>query len=154
MKTLEVVRYKQRLDQLFSQIGSLPLDPELRSHWARYLCVMVSGFLEVSVRAIYRNYSRGKSAPTVSNPVESRLESFQSPKMNAIISLARDFSPVWAEELDGLTQGEHKEAVDSIVANRHLIAHGADTGLTFHRIEAWYRSAVEVVEVVEAQCES
>ncbi len=31
----------------------------LRAHWARYLCVVVSGFLEVSVRAAFEKYVEG-----------------------------------------------------------------------------------------------
>ena len=55
MRLLELHRRKQHLDHLFGEARALP-DPELKSHWARYLCVLVSGFVETSVLALYREY--------------------------------------------------------------------------------------------------
>ena len=46
MKNIEVIRYQQRLDDLFKKIVAFAEDIELQSHWARYLCILVSGFLE------------------------------------------------------------------------------------------------------------
>jgi hypothetical protein len=124
MKCLEVVRHKQRLDKLFDQIRAFSGDLELQSHWARYLCVLVSGFLETSIRAIYGEYATKKAHQYIVNFVESRLKSFQNPNMEQILQIASLFSPEWRARLELDTEGELKDAVDSIVANRNLIAHG------------------------------
>ena len=50
MKNKKVVSHKQRLDALFDKVKALDSEPELISHWSRYLCVLVSGFIEASVR--------------------------------------------------------------------------------------------------------
>ena len=102
------VRYQQRLDDLFKKIVAFAEDIELQSHWARYLCILVSGFLETSVRAIYSQYANTKAAPYVAHYVDSQLQSFQNPNMERILQLARSFSPEWEEHLRSVTQGEPK----------------------------------------------
>jgi len=151
MKNIEIVRYQQRLDDLFEKVKDIP-DFELQSHWARYLCVLVSGYLETSVRAIYSEYSNKRANRNVANYVSSGLERFQSPKMGNILDLTRAFSLQWAEELENVTEGELKESVDSIVANRHNIAHGRDSGISYARIREYYQNAIKVIELIEKQC--
>jgi hypothetical protein len=151
MKNIEIVRYQQRLDALFEK-GKDISDLELQSHWARYLCILVSGYLETSVRAIYGEYTSKRADENVANYVSSRLGSFQSPKMGNILELTRAFSRQWAEELENATEGELKESVDSIVANRHNIAHGRDVGISYVTIREYYQNAVKVVELIEDQC--
>ena len=151
MKNIEVVRYQQRLDVLFEKVKDIS-DLELQSHWARYLCILVSGYLETSVRAIYSEYTSKRADENVANYVSSRLGSFQSPRMGNILELTRAFSLQWAEELENATEGELKESVDSIVANRHNIAHGRDVGISYVTIREYYQNAVKVIELIEDQC--
>ena len=151
MRNIEIVRRQQRLDDLFEKVKGVS-DLELQSHWARYLCVLVSGYLETSVRAIYSEYSSKRADGNVANYVSSRLERFQSPRMGNILELTRAFSRQWAEELENATEGELKESVDSIVANRHNIAHGRDSGISYARIRENYQNAIKVIEFIEKQC--
>lgn len=149
MKTLEAVRYKQRLDDLFAQISAFSEDLELQSQWARYLCILVSGFLEVSICAIYNQLARRCASPSVANFVECRLGDFQNPRMGKIIELTKAFNPQWASDLEAKTEGEIKDAVNSIVANRNQIAHGKDVGITYIRIKNYYKNAIAVVDLIE-----
>lgn len=151
MKNIEIVRYQQRLDALFEKVEDIS-DIELQSHWARYLCILVSGYLETSVRTIYGEYTSKRADKNVANYVSSKLGSFQSPKMGNILELTRAFSRQWAEELEIATEGELKESVDSIVANRHNIAHGRDVGVSYVTIREYYQNAVKVIELIEDQC--
>lgn len=154
MKTLEAVRYKQRLDNLFKQISAFSGNIELQSQWARYLCILVSGFLETAICAIYGEFARKTASPYVANFVKCELDSFQNPKMGKILELTRAFNPLWADELETATEGELKDAVDSIVANRNQIAHGRDVGITYTRIKNYYEDAIKVVDLVEKMCGS
>jgi hypothetical protein len=45
-----------------------------------------------------------------------------------------------------------RDAIDSTVATRHLIAHGESTGITFATVESRYKRIVEAIEVIEAAC--
>lgn len=149
---IEVVRYRDRLDNLFKQISNFSGDIELQAHWARYLCILVSGFLEISVKATFGDYAKTKAAPYVANYVESRLSGIQNPNMGRIIQLTKSFSDQWAEQLELSTEGKLKYAIDSIIANRNSIAHGGTVGITYARIQDYYQSAIKVIELIDEQC--
>jgi len=152
MKNIEIVRYQQRLDRLFKQIADFSENIKLQSDWAKYLCVLVSGYLETSVRLTYSQYAKEKAAPYVANFVEGKLKRFQNPNMANILELTRLFSPEWEKSLKKITEGELKDAVDSIVINRHKIAHGESVGITYIRIKNYYKNAIKVVEIINNQC--
>ena len=130
----------------------MPDNVELQSHWARYLCILTSAFLELALRELYGHYARQRSAPFVANYVERNLGYVQNPSMDRILTLAGSFSPEWASKLKDQTEGELKDAVDSVVANRNRIAHGEDVGITYARVADYYRRVVRVIEIVEEQC--
>ena len=150
MKNRDVAHYQQRLDNLFEKVKDIE-DFELQSHWARYLCILVSGYLETSIRAIYSEYSSKRADRNVANYVSSRLGRTWTPKMENILMLIGAFSRQWEVELRSATE-ELKESVDAIVANRNNIAHGKDTGISYRRICDYYKDAIKVVELIEGQC--
>lgn len=126
----------------------------MQSHWARYLCIRVSGFLEVAVSIIYKKYAKDKAHPFVVNYVEKQLSSFQNPKMEKILNITRSFNPKWAEELELELENnsEIKDSIDSIVDVRNKIAHGENVGITYIRIKRYYEVALKLMEFLEQQC--
>jgi len=72
--------------------------------------------------------------------------------MGKIADLTRAFNAGWANELDSKTAGKLRDAVDSIVANRHQIAHGRDVGITYASIKNYYEDAIRVVEIIQEIC--
>jgi len=109
--------------------------------------------LEKAVQLILGDYAKSKSAPNVSNYVESQLRWFQSAKMENILSLVQAFSPIWRQELENECDDQVKDAIDSIVANRHLIAHGENVGISLGTISAYYRGAVRFIEILDSKCQ-
>ncbi len=148
----DVVRSKQRLDNLFSKVSSLNYDPELQSHWARYLCVLVSGHLETSIKAIYIDYAKTKSGPAVANYVASSLQNLYNPNMNRLLNLASSFNPTWGEILKSQTEGQLADQVNTVVNNRNVIAHGGAQGLSFVRMKEYYESVLKVLEIIDKLC--
>jgi len=148
----EIISNKQELDHLFKKITAFSEDTYLQSHWARYLCILVSGFLETSVRIIYREYAKSKATPQVANFVEGKLKDFQNPKMDKIFQLTGLFSKEWENDLRRDTEGALKDAVDSIANNRNNIAHGGSVGISYSQIKSYYDRAIKVIELIENQC--
>jgi len=148
----EVLSYKQRLDYLISKVDAFTGDEELQAHLAKYLCIMVSGFLENSLRAIYGEYAVKKSHPNVANYVDSQLDGFQNPNMEKILTLAGSFCPEWRTELERVTKDDIKASVDGLVANRHVIAHGGSIGITIGRMKRQYGHVVKLIGIVQRQC--
>ena len=152
MRNREANQHKDRLDDLFKQVSEVS-DINLQGHWARYLCVLVSGFIEVSIRAILTEYVKNKSAPSVANYVVRGLDRFQNPNMERILQTLGTFNPAWADEISKLTEGELKDAVDSVIANRNNIAHGGNLSIRYRTIASYYDNAVKVIEIIEEQCD-
>jgi len=148
---LEIHQQKQRLDELFKAAGSFS-DAEMQSHWSRYLCVLVSGFLENSVELCLSEYSRRVTNVVVSNFVSAKLRGFQNPKMSAILELFGSFNPDWRTQLDLATQGQLSDSVNSIVGNRHKIAHGESVSLSMSSLAAYYKDAVKVIDLLQRTC--
>jgi len=148
----EIISYETKLNNLFKLYPKISTDTLIQSHWARYLCVLSAGYLEISVRAIFKAYAKQHAHPNIVKYVEIKLKKFQSAKMNNIIDLARTFDQAWALFLEKEKNGELEAAVNSIVDNRHNIAHGKDTGVSFAYINEWYKKAVKLIEIIETMC--
>ena len=150
MSLPEITSQRQRLDDLFDKAKGL--DPEVQAHWSRYLCVLISGFLENCVRLTYAEYVINRSEASVANFVERNLRRFQNPRMNLIIETAGMFSDDWREQLELQTEGQLETSVNSIVANRHQIAHGKSVQLTLQLLSQYYGDALKVVSLLRRQC--
>lgn len=153
MRNIDIVRREQRLDSLFATAGRVARNPELQSHWARYLCILVSGFLEASIRTIFARYASERAHPQVTSFVTAQLGFLQNPKMGKILELVGKFSADWKEQLEAETDGEIKAAVNSIVTNRNKIAHGEDVSLGLVGLQGYYKSAKKLVRLIEQQCD-
>src|SRR5438046_402692 len=108
MKTLELVRQKQRLDALFEKVQSLDSDPELQSHWARYLCVLVSGFIEVFVRKVMSDHAEARSDVRIANFVEREVRYLQDAKISKILEWVERFDAQWKDDLEKKLDDRHK----------------------------------------------
>lgn len=83
--------------------------------------------------------------------MKSQLEKFQSPGPDNITQLLNAFDPNVGDRLEILWAGEIKDAIGSIVGNRHLIAHGRDTTLTLNRVSEWFKSARKFITFLERE---
>jgi len=150
MSLLEITSQSQRIDDLF--IKAKTLDPEVQSHWSRYLCVLISGFLENAVRLTFSEYTRSRADATVATFVDRKLQDFQNPRMNLILDMAGFFNDDWKKALKIQTEGQLETSVNSIVLNRHQIVHGKSIPLTLHNLIQYYADAVKVVGLLRQQC--
>ena len=122
------------------------------SHWARYLCVLTSGYVEVSLRATLADYVRTRARPEILNYVESQLERITNLNEERVYQLLTAFRPQWDEVFRRLRSDEQKDALDSVVANRNQLAHGASVGLTLARMTDYYRQITSVVDLIGRKC--
>lgn len=154
MKIISLVRQKQRIEWLINQAKTFDGDQlELQSHWARYLCVLVAGFLENAISEVYSSYVQKCSNEQVANYVEAVLGRIQNPKAQKFLETARSFNRDWELNLnDYIEQNGRKDAIDSVMTNRHLIAHGKDSGITLARLDQYFKKGVEVIDYIEGQC--
>lgn len=147
----EVERQKQKLEATFKRASSLS-DAELLSDFARYLCVLVSGFLEQSVIELTLEHVRSHSHGSVLRHVDSRLRQWRTPNSKRIIDLLGSFETAWRTDLEAYLVDEYKAAVDSVVDLRNAIAHGRFAGITMATVHDYYTRVNKVVDHIADLC--
>ena len=144
----EVSVKRDRLNAVFARISHVSVtNDQLRSDFARYLCVLVSGFIESSINEISLAYCTRRSNQQIQNYMDRRLR-VGNPNAEQILQFVGSFDAEWRKELEEYIRGERKDALDSIVNIRNDIAHGKSTGITYIGIKEYYDSAQEVIEFI------
>jgi hypothetical protein len=132
--------------------GATAADLELQAHWARYICVLVAGLLENALVDLYSDFVVRNAQKPVAEYATVQIAKIQNPKTNRFVEVARSFKSSWADDLEKFVElNGRKEAIDAIMANRHQIAHGKDSGITVARISSYLDKAEEVLEFIEKQ---
>jgi hypothetical protein len=154
MKNKELVRQIQALKTL---IGKTQIvsggDIEVQSHWAKYLCVLVAGFLENALAEVYSDYCRSAANSSVANFATAALGRIQNPKVEMFLRVTKAFNKSWSENIESFLEIDgRKDAINSIMANRHRIAHGKDSNITVARVNEYFVKSLEVIEFMENQC--
>ncbi len=142
----EVSRLRKRLDATFGRMPSSTIDAEIQADYAKYLCVLVSGFLENSIVALLLHYVEKRSAPEVAAFVERELDRWTNPNVEKILQLFGSFNNEWRDTLCAYIVDQRKDSINSIVALRHKIAHGESVGTTLYQVKVHYAVILDVVD--------
>ena len=147
-------QYKVILNLIASTRASCGDDLELQGHWGKYICILSAGFLENAISQVYMPLVSGSASPAVSNFTNRMLEKIQNPKASKFVEVARSFKKEWGDDLEAYFNSdiELKDAIDSIMQNRHLIAHGKNTSVSIVKVKDQIEKSVEVIEFIENQC--
>ena len=155
MNNLELTRQFAVLRGLIRRAGheTSTRDLEMLAHWGKYACVLTSGFVENVVRLTYGDFIQRTSSSRTAQSARRHIEGVQNPKHSKLIEIAGYFDKSWATDL-GTYLGENfrKEAIDAIMANRHQIVHGRNSGITLARVDQYLSRTVEFAEFIEGQC--
>ena len=143
---------RNRLTATFARARNIEGDGELLSDFARYLCVLVSGYLEQAVIELAMEHVRLHSNPSVQKYVEARLRSFTNANSQRLLTLLGNFDADWRLDMEVYLVDELKDAVDSIVNLRNTIAHGRPSGVTIGRVTDYYRRVDRVVDHIADLC--
>lgn len=153
MDTRFIDRHRKRLTHLLKNVPSDDSGSfEVQSHWARYTCIVMSGYIEDSVKELLRAYTIERTSIAVFNFVSRQLKGFQSADTDNISSLFAKFDKDWLESLTLFLTEERRAAVNSVVGNRHRIAHGLDVDVTMSQLNQWYPKVNEVIDHLRGLC--
>ena len=147
-----IVGARQRIDNLLVRTRQQPInsDDELKAELARYLCILCSGLLEESLRLLLSAYASNKSSPRISNYVSARLSDFQNPNYEKILVLLASFEPSWRDHFEAMPSSEIKDAINSVVLNRHQIAHGKPVGISVNTFAKYYEQVGIFIDSLDA----
>ena len=150
----EASRLKQILDATFKRIDTIDSGIiELQSDFAKYLCVLVSGYVETAVAVIVQEHAINNGSATLQRFVELKTNRFTNANSNKIINFLGSFDEKWQEEINAfLDEDNRRTAIDNIIGNRHKIAHGRDCHVTYVQVCGYYKKVQAVVDKVEELC--
>jgi hypothetical protein len=156
MKTVELVRQHAAIKQVIRRTSHEPSTRnfEMMAHWGRYACVLSSGFVENVVRHIYGSYlDRAAGSRQSVRFARRHIEKVQNPKAGKLIEIATSFDPIWGEGLQTYLDEDFRgDAINTIMQNRHLIAHGRNSDISIARVDQYLSRITEVAEFLEQQC--
>lgn len=144
--------HRQRIEAAFSRSESASHDAELLSDHAKYLCVLVSGFIEKSLTEIALEHARRASGPSVQRFVEKNTTRFTNANAEKVLQLLGSFDPDWRINAERILVDQYKDAFDSVVSLRHQIAHGESVGVTYSRIKNYFEAISEVIDHIQDLC--
>ena len=144
----EVSRLEQRLEAVFARASLAGTDLELQSDMARYLCVLISGYLEQAIIELLLEHTRQRAQPSVLRHVEQRLRRFANPKVQRISDLMGGFDSDWRVQLEAFAVDERRDAENSVVDLKNTIAHGQSVNVTLSRTKRYYEQAKSVIACI------
>lgn len=124
-------------------------DLQVQAEWACYVCVLISGYVEVSLRELLREYSGRRSGPHVMQFVSNKLKRLPNPTFGAIERLLGDFSSDWARQIKLQAPEEIRFAIDSTVNIRNDVAHGRQGEVSLGRAREYFERAKVLVNTLE-----
>jgi hypothetical protein len=133
----QIISNQTKISNILNKYKSID-DDDLKKDIARYVCVLVSGHIEESLRILINDYAKGKSSPIIQKYVDSNVKKITNCKFNKIVEILNSFHGPWAEEFSINVKNQepipdqYKDSIDSVVAIRHRIAHGKNTGISIH----------------------
>jgi hypothetical protein len=116
---------------------------------ARYLCVLVSGYVEKALQELTIEWCRKQSGPTVVKYASTHLRHLQNLNSKRLREVLGAFEASWSDALDS-DYPEEISALDSVYGNRNQIAHGGNVGLTLIQVERYYEGVDRIVDYLIA----
>jgi hypothetical protein len=138
------------LNATFARVERIDImETELRADFARHLCILVSGFLDQTIKNFTIEYVKKRAAPQITHYISNSITNLTNLKSGKLSTHLLSFDANWKSELDKLLADERKDAIDSLVTLRHGIAHGKPGDVTIIRVKGYYREIVKVVDGVK-----
>jgi len=144
---------KKQLDAVFTEIEAFEGDPLIKAYLTYFLCIRISGFVEDCVRTIFSSYSDSNSSGYAKNYIASKLKKIPNPTTDAIFSIAAEFNKDWSDRLKKSVPVPQRESLNSVVSNRHAIAHGGTSPIVLSDLKRYYQDIIIIIQVLETCCE-
>jgi hypothetical protein len=146
-------KYKNRIIYLFKSYEKVQ-DLESQSHNAKYLAVLVSGYLEQAVKELLLHYASHGARPQISRYIEETWPTSRNMTVKNIVTILKQFNITWSENfLSWLEQKDDRQKnINSIVSWRNGIAHGQEwntTGVTLVSVRIAFSTITDLVSFIE-----
>lgn len=140
------------IDLLLEYFDAIELEDELKSHVAKYLTVLISGMYEDIIKNILKEYIQKEVyAKEIMNFIYNRIDkSFRNPNHENLKGFFNSFDRNWVKKLDEKLEEEDIDALNSIVNNKNLIAHGENSTITLETIKKYYEDSRNIIIEIDS----
>jgi hypothetical protein len=151
-------KYKSRIANLLES-SDKDNNPESQAHSAKYLAVLVSGYLEQAIKELLLHYSSQGSRPQISRYIEETWPISRNMTTVNIRTTLHQFNKAWGDDFDDwLRQHEDRKGhINLIVSWRNSISHGQEsntTGVTLVSVRAAFSSIKDLVSFIDTMVKS
>ncbi|MEY2911461.1 MAG: hypothetical protein RLZZ184_770 [Cyanobacteriota bacterium] len=143
-----ILAHRRKIDNLFEKVACFE-ELAIKSEWSKYLCILVSGFIEESLRVLLEKYCENKAPANIQKFVVKKIDNITNCNTGKIKGILDDFSSDWGNEFTNKINDQIKTAIDNVVQNRHKIAHGKSIPMSYHNILNYYNNVKKAVEILE-----
>lgn len=127
----------QRSNLLLNSASAKDIESFVAAGLVQLSCVVSNGAIENCVRDTLSEFSYKRSHSSVARYVTANLKWFTNPTSSKIVELLERFSADWAKEVADHLDDQTTTAINSIIHNRHLIAHGRPVVLGASAMRTW-----------------
>lgn len=148
-------KYKSRINGLFKTYEE-ENNIESQAHNAKYLAVLVSGYLEQAIKELLLHYSSQGARSQIARYIEKTWPISKNMNADNIKEILNQFNSEWSNEfLSWLEDKESRKAhINSIVRWRNSIAHGQEsntTGVTLVSVRNAFNTIVDLISFIESK---
>jgi hypothetical protein len=131
-----------------------PEEPEDQSHWAKYLTVLISGYLEQSVKEVFLELSASYETTRLEQYIDNTWPKSRSMRSSVVQEILESFDEGWRQSFDGwLSDREnYKSELNSLIQGRYDVAHGKEANtnnITLGSARRRMEIAFELIEFLE-----
>ena len=141
MSFRDSARLESAIASVLEDSSELDLSAATLARLAQLVTVWASGYLEATCREVVLDYTKKRADDSVVNYVSRTLDRFHNPRFEKILDLLRGLDEDSADLIMRFADGQIKVSVNSIVANRHRIAHGKSTQISMAQVLGYYGDA-------------
>jgi hypothetical protein len=146
-------KYKSRITSLFDSYDKVS-DPAEQAHNAKYLAVLVSGYLEQAIKELLLHYTSQGTRTQITTYIEKTWPISRNMKTENIETILNQFDSTWGDEFQTWLRKEdlRKGHINSIVEWRNSIAHGQEsnaTGVTLVSVRTAFATIVGLVTLID-----
>jgi hypothetical protein len=100
--------------------------------------VRISGLVEQVATEVVNAHVAAQASPTVVSHVLWRMGTFQNPNIERLLQLVGSFNRRWRNELDEAVTDAERDALGSVNAQRHKVAHGESSTISPAQVDQYF----------------
>jgi hypothetical protein len=142
---------RRTLDDLVKQVALLDNGDVMKSHMAKYFCILVSGYIENSIKELISNYHNKTCKKETAKFITIKMKNITNLDDIKITTFLQSFSESWADEYLANRTDEMEAAFNTVYAQRNKIAHGnaSNSNISYNSIVIYYNAIKEAIGLLE-----